>query len=252
MSYWGVDLFVAAQKSFSIIPTFIEKLFECILENFIEIEGIFQNPGDNRVIQNIIKEIRDTNIFIPPNGKSFELCSVINKYLSSIPNHLLIDQNSFKIEKIKTITDAKEFFNCLPLPNQALFSRLFGFFKLLLRNPKNKLTPQILLTKISQYLIERPGHIWVLHYSICEIFLNNYFEIFSNILSITEEFNWIKFEDFNNYYKNLIEYFFIQSLNNNNQKKLKKTIYENKKITKNIKINDELSWKVLISKLLED
>ena len=187
MVVFGESLSTLCLKSHHIFPIFLEKCINYLLKPENQIEGIFRINASERDLTRFQRIIDATgDIPIEEITSPFVVANLIMRFISKIPDHLLIDSNASKWDKILTDNDkslayrtARHLVKKLPPINKAIFSRLFALFKILSLNELNTkmgyLQYSILLSPI---LVEKPTDPrWILKREKIIIF----FEFFSKI-----------------------------------------------------------------------
>ncbi|EAX94232.1 SNF2 family N-terminal domain containing protein [Trichomonas vaginalis G3] len=171
-----------------------------ILEKCSDYEELIRSYHQEIDLKADISEISaENNVKINQDTNNTKLLKIFFDYISSIPDHILIDTNFLCIPLIKGVDQAVTFTKTLPFVNQALLSRLIAFIILLYNKITDKNLRNELLKIVCSVLIKEPKtNSELMTPQILQIFIDDYFTIFSEIPSLTEDVNWISQSEFKN------------------------------------------------------
>ena len=214
MPIWGQNLTSLALTFQRAVPLFLEKCFTFILENHLDTEGIFRVPGNEADIKSFITSIDAIgDISVNSNTNAFVICNIITRFIRDVPDHILLDKNANKLQDCKTPADLKKIIMSLPIPNRAILSRLLGFMTIISQHSENNLMPiSNIAIILSPILVDDPSNPqYLLSKDISIMLLENYREIFSEMLAIDANGNWLSEEQFTKSIGDVMTTFFCQS-----------------------------------------
>ncbi|OHT13133.1 RhoGAP domain containing protein [Tritrichomonas foetus] len=199
MVVFGCSLNELAVMHYKAVPAFLEKCFDYIIRNGLNLEGIFRISGDFAEASRVQSSIDATDdLVINENTNPFIVANIISRFFRAIPGHVLIDKRADQWFNIKTVDDAKRNFQKLPLINKAIFSRLVGLLSIVAKNSdSNKMTPLALSIVMSPNLIERDDlSAFLLPKEVLIIMIENYEEIFKGMSALDENGNFLPENEF--------------------------------------------------------
>jgi len=258
MVVFGESLSLLSIRNQQFIPKFLEKCFNFLLQKEKQVEGLFRINASERELRKLQTTIDATGDFnIDENTSPYAIANLITRFIGMIPEHLLIDSNAGRWDKIMTegmektevYRNARHLVKKLPPLNRALFSRLIAFFMILAKNEsKTRMGIMQFSIILSPILVEKQtDRTWLFKHPKVMVFFENYDKIFSSCSSLENDL-LISLDVFEQKIGNLDSQYFLKT--DLGQVKLTPIIETKpKKMCRHVNI-EKKTWDGMISTLL--
>ena len=214
MVVWGQTLVSVALSDQRAVPLFLEKCFKHVLENWIDVEGIFRISGKESEIKELISMIDAIgDITIKNDTSPFTICNIITRFIRDIHQHILLDKNAQAFKKCTTAEQIKSIFNTLPIINKVVFSRFIGFLTLIAKHSdNNRMTLDNIAIILTPMLVDEPQDPqFILPKDVCLLMLKEYNTICEEVPALDSNGNWLSEEAFSKSIESVVSTFLCQS-----------------------------------------
>jgi hypothetical protein len=213
MAVFGVDIGQLAMRSGHAVPLFLEKLISFLLDKErLATEGIFRISADRAVVDRFQRDIDVSgDVMLSDTTDPHVAANLIGRFLRAIPGRIGVNSRADEWEKVKTVDDAKELFESLPLVHRAILSRTVGIFTAALRYPVNRMGPGALARILLPSLVEKEDPWWLLDPAVPTLLIEHYGEIFASMPAIHADGRFMSAEEFDSSIDSLMGEFFCAS-----------------------------------------
>jgi hypothetical protein len=213
MAVFETDIGQLALRTGQAVPPFFEKLISFLLDkDRLATEGIFRISAIRSLLDRFQRDINISgDVVLPDDTDAHVAANLITRFIGAIPGRIGVNARANEWEKIKTVADAKELFESLPLVNRALLSRTVGLFTMVLRYPENRMGAQALARILLPSLVEKADPWWLLDAAIPTILIEHYAEVFASMPAVRPDGTFMTAQEFHNSIDNLMTEFFCVS-----------------------------------------